>query len=316
MNGVFLYEAMGGIRPAYVDEAEKQTFAKPWWKKLLPLAACLMIVVGLSLGGLRLLSVQMPAVPTLLEPSAPEQAMQPDAPENSCCALCEVDPLLHPLSGTLDGFVCLLCVLIPLVGLLKRWKPGKIHAVSMGLYAAYLLSCILYVWLAVTYGWWNNLRWEILSMLKYGGVLLVEMAAVNGLLYVSNRKRAVVLALLAALLLFVPEIPERDLIEESGVYSLEVQRNVPDMVELINRYGGKSIDPAESYPHSDTIAAVIHMDDGSFYELHYVYDSGFSFYLFRFGEDEVHYVLNRYDTAGELTAAWRLNHRFEQAYLK
>ena len=50
MNGVFLYEAMGGIRPAYVDEAEKQTFAKPRWKKLLPLAACLMIVVGLSPG--------------------------------------------------------------------------------------------------------------------------------------------------------------------------------------------------------------------------------------------------------------------------
>ena len=60
MNGDYLYEAMGRIGADLVEVAEKHPFPKSPWRRILPLAACLAVVLGLTLG---LLAVLGPAAP-------------------------------------------------------------------------------------------------------------------------------------------------------------------------------------------------------------------------------------------------------------
>jgi len=60
MNGDYLLTAMGGISPSYVEEAEKERFAKPRWRTLLPLAACLAVIIGMYAGLQALMVSPMP----------------------------------------------------------------------------------------------------------------------------------------------------------------------------------------------------------------------------------------------------------------
>ena len=48
MNGDYLYEAMGRIGADLVEVAEKHPFPKSPWRRILPLAACLAVVLGLT----------------------------------------------------------------------------------------------------------------------------------------------------------------------------------------------------------------------------------------------------------------------------
>lgn len=76
MNGMMLYEAMGRIRPVWVEEAEKQSFAKPLWRRMLPMAACLTVLLGLSAASLHWSGTDLGA---LIQ--QPPQAAAPGAAE-------------------------------------------------------------------------------------------------------------------------------------------------------------------------------------------------------------------------------------------
>jgi len=184
MNGMMLYEAMGRIRPTWVEEAEKQTFAKPLWRRMLPMAACLAVIFGLSAGLLHWSGADVTdLIPQLSQTAAPER------PDAACCDLCAVNPKLHLFARWMDELLWILCAAWPVVGIAFRMSRKKVHAISAGLYLAYLLACVVYVWLSVTYAWWSGLEQQILSMLHGSLVLLAVLGAVNGLCYLPDWNR-------------------------------------------------------------------------------------------------------------------------------
>lgn len=70
MNGDYLYEALGGIAPVYVDEAEKMRFPKSPGRQLASLAACLVLVCALY-GGLTVLLTGEAPIPASLGTGVP-----------------------------------------------------------------------------------------------------------------------------------------------------------------------------------------------------------------------------------------------------
>lgn len=54
--------------------------------------------------------------------------------------------------------------------------------------------------------------------------------------------------------------------------------------------------------------------DGSRYELHYWYCSGFSFHPAHFGEDDYYSILTHYNAEGDATRRWKLAYEFDAEY--
>ena len=315
MNGTYLYDAMGMIRPVYVEEAEKHPFSTPAWKRVLPIAACLLLVLGLSLGVLQMLhmwnsSVQ-PVTPSEMSPGV---TVSPEAPPTATppadkVTLSAIDNLfVYLFFPHLDALLAFAAILVPLIALLRK-KPSKtVHLVSFGLYLAHLLACVVIAYEFVYRNGWAMLQQEILPMIHTALTLLFVVPLLNGILYLPKRMPALVLAAAAVILLLRPCIPKKDLIDNDAVVSVESEKYGTELVNLIELSGGSKTAPCPTYLEKEYITAVIHMDDGSFYELRYVLDLRFSL----FGEDEEHYVLIRFDAQGNSMAAWELNWRFER----
>ena len=131
MNGMYLYEAMGHIRPAYVDEAEKQSFAKPAWRRMLPVAACLAVMVGLSLGALHLAELELPSLTQVWEAAAPGQTAQPELPD-------------HARLGLAVLGVLVLGVVLLTTPKLRRFRSGVLKFLgTLGLQVLFVVICVV-----------------------------------------------------------------------------------------------------------------------------------------------------------------------------
>ena len=325
MNGDYLYEAMGKISPAYIEEAEKQSFSKPLWRKLLPLAACLAVILSVSLGGLHLAVSNMPAAST----TQPVRDMQ-EAPPFSAAAAAPVrknflvdtinffydaTPLLpRVLLIFWDELLAIGAAAVPLIALMREKRSPWVHALSFGLYLAYLSVCVCSVLVSAYTGSWAELQQSIWHMLRTGGLLLIVTLILNGLLYLPKRRLAVLLALAASFLLILPSLPDHTLIDADSVAAVEAEENQQTLVTLINLAGGNRTAHAPSYYFEERTVATITMKDGTVYDLRYIYDNGFSFALSNFGEDSYHYVLTEFDSAGNAVAAWQMDDGFETIY--
>ena len=314
MNGTYLYEAMGGIRPVYVEEAEKQPFAKPFWRKALPLAACMMIVVGLSLWVLQITNL-MPALPTI--PQFPAYVQ----PHNNQLQTALRDELYYQ-----DDF-CLIvlnratvllgisCFLVPLICLIRKRKPRLTHILSCILYLSYLMVCIGTVWYCVSQQWWGTLYSELPDLFRNSLILLLTGLLTNGLHYLKKQKLAVFLAL-ASCTLFLLEPPlVHDLIDNADVASVETDMDAQTLLELMEQSGGRRTIPIPlNHPNHSGVEAVITMDDGSYYTLSLIYINTFSFRPGNFGADDYEYLLIAFNSSGRATGdAWTLDYRFDDA---
>ena len=324
MNGEYLFAAMANIRPSYIDEAEKQAFPKPLRRRLLPLAACLAVVLSLSLGFFHLLANGMPAAAeppetlqeATLSPPAVEEVEGPEtAPGDAIDRIYENPSLLSLLLlYFLDDLLAIAALAVPLIAILRKKKSRKIPAASLGLYLAYLTACICYVLVTVHLGSWAELQQNIRSMLVGSMVLLAAVLVLNGLTCVPKRWLAVLLALAVLGLLLLFSAPDHSLIDPDAVANVESERQEQVLVTYLNLAGGERTAYAPEYQFEAWTVATITMNDGSFYELQYVYDNGFSFDPFPFGEDSAHYDLTRYDSGGNPTAAWTMAYEFESLY--
>ena len=146
--------------------------------------------------------------------------------------------------------------------------------------------------------------------------LLFVVPLLNGILYLPKRMPALFLAAASVFLLLRPSVPTKDLIENEAVVSVESEKYGTELVNFIELSGGTRTTPCPTYFEKEHTTAVIHLNDGSFYELPYVLDLRFSFNPLNFGEDEDHYVLTRFDAQGKPMAAWELNWRFERLRLE
>jgi len=160
------------------------------------------------------------------------------------------------------------------------------------------------------------LQQEILPAIHTALTLLFVVPLLNGIFYLPKRMPALVLAAVAVFLLLRPSIPTKDLIENDAVVSVESEKYGTELVNFIELSGGTRTALCPTYFAKEHTTAVIHMEDGSFYELRYVLDLRFSFNPLNFGEDEEHYVLTRFDAQGNPMAAWELNWRFERLRLE
>lgn len=318
MNGTYLYEAMGQIRSVYVEEAEKQPFTRPFRNRLLSLAATLVLVLGMSLGILQMLDLWELSVPVASPDGTPGMTAVPQTPPVKAAAAdgtgsdATVNLFLHLVLPRLDELLAVGAVLVPMIALLRK-KPAKtVPLVSFGLYLGYLLVCIVSAYVFVDRKGWALLQQEILPMLHTALSLLFVIPLLNGILYLPKRLPALVLAAAAVFLLVRPQIPSKDLIDDDAVVSVESETYGVELVNLMELSGGTRTAPCPSYLEEDRTVAVIHMEDGGFYELRYVLDLRFSFHPLHFGEDDAHYVLTRFNAEGDAQAAWELNWRFER----
>lgn len=141
MNGVFLYEAMGGIRPAYVDEAEKQTFAKPRWKKNLPLTACLTVILSLSAAVLHWAGLGFPEIPAL---AAPGQSVSTELQQAAEWLAVLSDPVRAVIAGGVLLFLGLAIGRLTQSGKPRCIKPGVgKFLLVLGLQILLILPCVL-----------------------------------------------------------------------------------------------------------------------------------------------------------------------------
>ena len=67
MNGTYLYEAMGGIGPDLIAEGQYLSLGKTTARKLLELAACLVVCLGLGMAAMLMLP-QASFMPALSQP--------------------------------------------------------------------------------------------------------------------------------------------------------------------------------------------------------------------------------------------------------
>lgn len=142
MNGVYLYEAVGRISPGFIEEAEKQRFPKPLWRKLLPLAACLAVVLGLYVG-----------IPALLYQTASHSTPQPTA--SAVQEEAQVPSILDPASPTTGAAILspwlnvgsLLLGLtawgLPIVSLFRAKTDRRRHSLTITSCIACILSLLL-----------------------------------------------------------------------------------------------------------------------------------------------------------------------------
>ena len=143
MNGVYLYEAMGGISPGFIEEAEKHSFPKPLWRKLLPLAACLAVVLGLYVGIPALLyqttshsTPEFAPIPEVLDEAQSPSITLPVSPTTGANAVhASLSPWLN-LGSLLLG---LTAWVLPVVSLFRAKTDRRRH----GLTIASCISCIL-----------------------------------------------------------------------------------------------------------------------------------------------------------------------------
>lgn len=305
MNGLTLYEAMGQIRPAYVEEAEKQCFPLPRRRRLLPVAACLMAAVGLALAA-RTGFDSLGAVP-----GAPAQTI-PGAAD----AVSPAGGILHLLLQALVLLLAVTAVAAPLVTVVTGRRGRKLHLLSFGCLLAHLLVSLWLVGVEVRSGMWADLQQSILPRLVYGGALLVLVPVLNGLCRLKARRPALVFSLLMTALLLLPALPDHTLIDEDAVVSLAPGEVSLQLARIINQGGGVPTVSAPTYYDTERPVAAIETKDGSTYFLLFVYDSGFSFHPLHFGEDETHYLLIRTDPRGRATNVWRMTHRFEALYIR
>ena len=87
-----------------------------------------------------------------------------------------------------------------------------------------------------------------------------------------------------------------------------------ELVQMVNS-SGKTIH-AKNYARSadDDSIVTIRCEDGSFYELHYWYYSGFSFNPLHPGEDDYCSILTRYDASGKAKRAWKMAYDFDEHF--
>ena len=140
MNGAFLFDAMGGIRQAYVEEAEKQAFSMPHWKRVLPLAACMAVVLGLAAVGLILAGLPVPGIPAL---AGPEENLVPQLRQYAD----QLAVLSDPMAALAVGGILLLLGIwmgrLTAAGKLHWGCPGLDKFVMvLGLQILLLLPCV------------------------------------------------------------------------------------------------------------------------------------------------------------------------------
>ena len=133
MNGEYLYEAIGGISPAYVDEAEKQRFSKPLWRTLAPVAACAAVILGMY-AGFRTLQYGLPApeIGALIPSASGSPAAQAAAEHFRGSPWFNWGSLLLGLTAWI----------LPIIGLIKKQHK---QALTLGSFAACTLSLLLQI---------------------------------------------------------------------------------------------------------------------------------------------------------------------------
>lgn len=141
MNGEYLYDAMGGISPLHVHEAEAVRFSPSVWRRLLPAAACLAVLIGMY-SGFRSLLYGTPGMETVVP--AAQAAAEPLAQISlfhwgslllgliawglPCAALVRRQ---HQKSLTLSSFIaCILSLLLLVYGVLDRVNRGEFTALE------------------------------------------------------------------------------------------------------------------------------------------------------------------------------------------
>lgn len=113
-------------------------------------------------------------------------------------------------------------------------------------------------------------------------------------------------------------LPQRNLIRVSDVTSVRVDGTAVsyhaamDLLREINTLGGHHYIVGQNHPAEEYEDIVeIHCEDGIRYELHYWYNSGFSF--LHGTEDPYSSILTRYRADGTADAAWKLVYDFDEA---
>lgn len=180
MNGEYLYEAMGGISPLHVHEAEAVRFSPPLWRRLLPLAACLAILIGMY-AGFRSLMTGMP-VPGADPAAAVEKAPLIPAAQAAasylrsfslfnwlglllgltawglpCVALVRKQ---HKKALTLSSLIaCALSLLLLICGVLEQFNHGDFVSLSNTIWFVMVAAVVLVTGtaalnLAVNVKWW------------------------------------------------------------------------------------------------------------------------------------------------------------------
>ena len=310
MNGEYLYEAMGGISPLHVHEAEAVRFSPSVWRRLLPVAACLAVLIGMY-AGFRSLLYGTPGMETVVP--AAQAAAEPLAQISlfhwgslilgliawglPCAALVRRQ---HQKILTLSSFIaCILSLLLLVCGVLDRVNRGEFTALedTMG------------------------------KILAAAVVLVVGTAVMNGLIYIkkikltSNTVVSMLLLLLLISFLVWLLIPNHFLLLDSAEVQYDAasvsEEQAAALIDLINQAGGKRKAFSEyerfSLLEREFGGTSIHQGHAVFY-LTTVYDGAFSFNPFHFGEDATHNVLVKFNADGEPVAIWKMSYPFDELY--
>ena len=118
------------------------------------------------------------------------------------------------------------------------------------------------------------------------------------------------------------QLPNHSLILGSAeVYPLDGLQAVSDeraaaLIEVVNASGGKqkAFSEYDQFPILEYTPRASIKQHNQHFSLVYVYDNGFSFNPFHFGEDSAHFVLIKYNNEDEAVALWKMSYEFDEAY--
>jgi len=172
MNGNYLYEAMGGIGPDLIAEGECLSLGKTTVRKLLELAACLALCLGLGLTAV----VMMPVtgiIPSLSQP------VEPAAPQTGI-----VWPLLYAAAVVL----VLAAWILPVHSLIRN-REGKWEHLASGLCGLASLMMQLGGLVLLCREDNNIILYYVNYILFFALASLLVTAAVNGVVWLMRHKK-------------------------------------------------------------------------------------------------------------------------------
>lgn len=173
MNGTYLYEAMGGIGSDLIAEAEYLSLGKSTTRKLMELAACVILCVGFGAAAMALLA-GTPVTPALTQPME-EVAKQ------------GYSGWLIPYAAAVG--IALAAWLLPVLAYIKKWKKTWSLPVSV---LCCTVSLLLQLWAL-----YHLLQWRIDDiiinyvnyMMVFAASTIVFTVATNAVLWLRQRQK-------------------------------------------------------------------------------------------------------------------------------
>ena len=173
MNGNYLYEAMGGIGPDLIAEGQYLSLGKTTARKLLELAACLVVCLGLGMAAMLMLP-QASFMPALSQP-VEETARQTRS------------LWLLPYAAAVG--LALAAWFLPVYTLLRKQEEKWSHVCSALCCMLSLLLQLMGIMLLIQAQEWNIIKHYVNLFMWFAAIILAVTAVLNGIIWLIREKK-------------------------------------------------------------------------------------------------------------------------------